>query len=170
MAQIGITTDRRMQVDAARALSTVLDTLSVRHAVAGGFAVALLGSQRQTKDIDFIVDVAPDKIKDVVRPRITQINPHFGRLGLQLYFAPTLVQGLAGEQLVLANRQNVLVEMLPTNFLGLPLAIDPGMVVKGEDSEEGSGNHNVLIGSKARILTIERPSDITSKCYTSLEA
>lgn len=140
MAQIGITTDKRMQVDAARALSTVLDALSIRHAVAGGFAVVLLGSKRQTKDIDFIVDLPPDKIKDSVRPQITQINPHFAQLGLQFYFAPTLVQDLAGEQLVFANRQNVLVEMLPTNFLGLPLAIDPSMVVKGEDSEEGSGN------------------------------
>ncbi|MCJ1469757.1 hypothetical protein MMC07_008399 [Pseudocyphellaria aurata] len=56
--QINVTTDRQKQMNAARALSRILDTLGIRHANLGGFAVALYGDERRTKDIDiFFADI-----------------------------------------------------------------------------------------------------------------
>lgn len=137
--KVNITSDVKKQVDAARALSTILDTLGIKHAIFGGFAVALYGGSRRTKDIDILVDIPAKDIRDVLRPRVTEINQHFAQLGLSYYFVPTLVDGLAGEQLVLANQENTLIETLPTNSLGLPQMLTPAMILHGEEREEGSG-------------------------------
>lgn len=145
---IKITNDKGAQVVAARALSSALDTLGVKHAIFGGFAVALYGNMRTTNDIDILVDVAEGEIRDILRGQITQLDQHFVEFGLKYYFAPRLMAGLAGEQLVLANEENILVETLPTNSLGLPPNIDASMIIRGEDMEEGSGD-KVLITPKA---------------------
>lgn len=137
--QIKTTTDKRVQADAARALCDVLDTLRIPHVIIGGFAVSLYGSDRFTHDIDVLVDIAPPKIQDFLRPQVSQINKHFAQMKLKYYFAPMLMEGLVGEQLVLANDGNVLVETLATNALGLPVQIDPAMVINSGGAEQGSG-------------------------------
>lgn len=152
--QIKTTTDTRVQADAARALCDVLDTLRIPHVIIGGFAVSLYGSDRFTHDIDVLVDIAPPKIQDFLRPQVSQINKHFAQMKLKYYFAPMLMEGLVGEQLVLANDGNVLVETLPTNALGLPVQIDPVMVINSGGAEQGSGK-KVLITLKSTDTDLE---------------
>lgn len=128
MAQrISITSSKQAQLAAARALSTALDTLGIKHAIFGGFALALYGSLGHTDDIDVLVDLTVPKIQGFLRPQVSKIDKHFAQLGLKYYFVPMLVDGLEGEQLVLANRENVLVETLPTGSLGLPSEINSGI-------------------------------------------
>ncbi|MCJ1469763.1 hypothetical protein MMC07_008405 [Pseudocyphellaria aurata] len=136
--QVSITVAKEKQVVAARALSTILDTLGIKHAFIGGFAVALYGGARRTKDIDILVDIPANDIRDFLRPRVTEINGHFAQSGLKYYFVPTLVDGLQGEQLVLANQDNTLIETLPTHSLGLPMTITPSMILHREETEDGS--------------------------------
>ena len=165
MNQIRTTTDKRVQADAARALCSVLDTLGIPHAIIGGFAVSLYGSARFTHDIDVLVDIASPKIQEFLRPQVSQINQHFAQMGFKYYFAPVLVEGLVGEQLLLANEGNVLVETLATNNLGLPGQLDPAMVINPRETGEGSGK-TVLITFKSTILTmklIRRPSNPSSQ-------
>lgn len=141
--QIKTTTDKRVQAEAARALCNVLDSLGIPHVIIGGFAVSLYGSDRFTHDIDVLVDIAPPKIQEHLRPQVSQINKHFAQINLKYYFAPMLMEGLVGEQLVLANDGNVLVETLATNNLGLPVHINPAMVITGGGAEQGSGKKNL---------------------------
>ena len=133
---ISVTSDLQAQQNAAKALSTALDTLDVPHAFIGGFALTQFGSTRRSDDIDILVEVEFEEIEDFLRPEVSRINPHFTQFGMQYYFVPTLVDGLAGEQLVLANKGNVHVDILPTDTLGLPSVIDPDMIY-GEEQERG---------------------------------
>ncbi|MCJ1465389.1 hypothetical protein MMC07_004007 [Pseudocyphellaria aurata] len=160
--QINVTVDRVKQLNAARALSGILDTLGIRHAVLGGFAVALYGGERHTKDVDVLVDISAKDIQDVLRPRMSEINGDFAQMGLRYYLVPRLVEGLEGEQLVLANEENTLIETLPTNTLRLPMAITDSMILQEGDGEECSGKP-IMISLKKQILTISRPSNSTSE-------
>lgn len=98
--KVSIFCDKKKQVDIARALSTILDTFGVKHAISGGFAVALYGGSRRTKDANILVEILARDIQDILRPQVTKTNQHFAKLGLNYYFVPTFVDGLAGEQLV----------------------------------------------------------------------
>lgn len=94
-------------------------------------------------DVDILVDLAPNQIRDVLRPQITRINQHFVELGLKFYYVPTLVDGLAVKEPVSINKGNVLIETLATNTLGLPLEIDPAMIIYPGQTEEDSGNKHL---------------------------
>lgn len=139
------TPNKGVQADTARALCNVLDTLGIQHVIIGGFAVSLHGGERFTYDIEVLVDIAPPKIQQFSRPQVSQINKHFAQMGFKFYFAPVLKEGLSGEQLVLANDGNVLIETLATNDLGLPVQIDSAMVVdRGGGTGEGSGKEALI--------------------------
>ncbi|MCJ1469758.1 hypothetical protein MMC07_008400 [Pseudocyphellaria aurata] len=162
--QIHITTTREKQIAAARALSAILDTLGIRHAILGGFAVALYGGRRRTKDIDVLVDIPAVDIQNVLWPRVSEINGHFAQMGLRYYFVPRLVEGLEGEQLILANEDNTLVETLPTNNLGLPMTITPGMIYHGEEGGEGFGLP--IVHPSILVLTkLKRWANISKSTY-----
>lgn len=88
--------------------------MQINHAVIGGFALSLFGSTRHTEDVDILVDLAPNTIRDFSRPQITRLNPHFVELGLRFYYVPTLADGMAVEELVLINKGNVLIETVKT--------------------------------------------------------
>lgn len=133
---ISVTSDIQAQRNAAKALSTALDTLEIPHAFIGGFALTQFGSTRRSDDIDILVQVVFEDIEDFIRPEVTRVNPHFAQFGEQYYFVPTLVDGLAGEQLVPANKGNVHVDILPIDTLGLPSRIEPAMVYR-EEQEGG---------------------------------
>ncbi|MCJ1465176.1 hypothetical protein MMC07_003792 [Pseudocyphellaria aurata] len=45
--------------------------------------MALCGGERQTKDIDVLVDVPAKDIQDVLRPRVSEINGHFAQMGFR---------------------------------------------------------------------------------------
>ena len=140
--RIKTTTNKGVQADVAWTLRNVLDTLGIKHVIICGFAVLLYWGERFTHDIDVLVDIAPPKIQEFLRP---QINKHFVQMGFKFYFAPVLKEGLSGEQLVLANDGNVLIETLATNDLGLPVQIDTAMVVDGGGgTEEGSGKEALI--------------------------
>lgn len=136
--QISISCDPKVQLHAAKAFSSILKELKINHAVIGGFALSLFGSSRHTNDVDILVDLAPNQIRDVLRPQITRINQHFVELGLKFYYVPTLVDGLAVKELVSINKGNVLIETLATNTLGLPLEVDPAMIIYPGQTEEDS--------------------------------
>lgn len=148
--QISITRNAGAQHHAAKALSSALNELKINHAIIGGFALHLLGSSRHTDDVDMMIDIIPNEIHDFLRPRLRCINQHFVELALKLYHVPKLVEGLAERELVLINEENVLMETLPTNTLGLPSEINPAMILYVGEEEGSSGELNVLIFPKAQ--------------------
>ncbi len=62
------------QTQAAKALSSILAEHGIGHAFIGGFAVNLLGNNRETADIDLEIDIADPAD---MRARVTKI--HLGR-------------------------------------------------------------------------------------------
>lgn len=178
--QISISCDPKVQLHAAKAFSSILKELKINHDVIGGFALSLFGSSRHTNDVEILVDLAPNQIRDVLRPQITRINQHFVELGLKFYYVPTLVDGLAVKELVSINKGNVLIETLATNTLGLPLEADPAMIIYPGQTEEDSvinililpptpppkKNHKILIIRNFR----KRAPYITSQCFNPHKA
>ncbi|MCJ1234658.1 hypothetical protein MMC14_002619 [Varicellaria rhodocarpa] len=122
---IRITADHSIQIEAAIAFSKELKKLDIRHAFIGGFALSIYGHNRSTQDIDILVDIPPSSVQSFLRPEVTRLNRHFNLAGLKYYYAPSLIGDLEGEQLVLANDANVIIETLPTKLLGLPSKICP---------------------------------------------
>ena len=139
--QIKITQESSRQVEAARVISEELTKLGIDHAFIGGFALFMHGSSRFTQDIDILVDLPPLSIHSYLCPEIARMNRHFGQVGLKYYFAPSLIGDLEGEQLVLANDCNVLIETLPTKSLGLPSQAGP-IIFCGDGIEETSAGSN----------------------------
>lgn len=132
--------DKRHQLVAARAFSNALDCLEIKHVITGSFAVYLYGCLRPTENISVLVDLPASKIYEYLRPQIAQRNPHFVQMDSNCYYALTLVDGLTGKELLFANKANVKIEILPTNYLGLPRTIEPRMM----DWELGLGTRSFL--------------------------
>lgn len=153
--QVSITRNVGAQHHAAKAFSSALNELQINHAIIGGFALHLLGSSRQTNDVDVMIDIVPNKIQAFLRPRLKCINKHFAELGLKLYHVPKLVEGLAEKELVLINKGNVLMETLPTNTLGLPSEINPVMILNVGEGEGSSGELKLNLSKIIKILIIE---------------
>jgi hypothetical protein len=126
--KISITQDPEQLTEAATVLSGELTRMKIPHAFIGGFAMTLYGSSRATRDIDVLIDVMPDQIVGYLHPELARVNGHFAKAGLQFYFAPELMDGLVGDELVDANRNNVLIEILPVKSLGLPSHVSPSML------------------------------------------
>ncbi|KAF5551292.1 hypothetical protein FMEXI_3410 [Fusarium mexicanum] len=75
--------------EAAQAFSRILTDQSIEHAFIGGFALNVLGSDRETLDID--VEVAMDDVKpNELRPRLLQLlqDQRFIVSNLKLFFVP----------------------------------------------------------------------------------
>ncbi|PNP84047.1 hypothetical protein FNYG_02735 [Fusarium nygamai] len=97
--------------EAAQAFSRILTDNNIEHAFIGGFALNLLGSNRETLDID--VEVAMDDAKpNELRPRLVQLlgdtDQRFMISDLKLFFVPN------GQDL------RVPIETLARGMLGLP--------------------------------------------------
>lgn len=52
--------------DLLKKIATVLDSLKIPYAVTGGVAVTIWGRARYTADIDIIIDIAPQKLKQLI--------------------------------------------------------------------------------------------------------
>ena len=86
---VKITNDAELQASAAKALSTILSSLGIRHVFIGGFALQVCGSARRTEDIDVLLDVDdPSKIRTITRPQIMAFNQQFNHSWVEvlLYF------------------------------------------------------------------------------------
>jgi hypothetical protein len=99
--------------EAAQAFSRILTDNNVEHVFVGGFALNLLGSNRETLDID--VEVAMDNAKpNELRPHLVQllreVDQRFMISDLKLFFVPK------NDQWDL----RVPVETLARGMLGLP--------------------------------------------------
>lgn len=121
-------TNSQIYRNAASALSDALKILNIPHAFIGGFALNLYGSNRQTIDIDVILDIDVAQINDFLRPRLIRMNKHFVQSGLKFYFAPDLFEDLTGDELIAANSDNVQIETLAVRTLGLPVRISTEMI------------------------------------------
>lgn len=141
-----ISFDLQAQHGAAIVLSHLLGELKIPHAFIGGFALRLYGSDRVTGDIDVLLQVDDvSELRNTIRPRIVELDRHFAEVGLKLYFAPSIIEGLEGRQLVEANRGNILVETLVTNSLGLPKRAGPILPFESTSS------------SPSRVLPVMHP-------------
>ena len=123
--EIPISEDPSLQYQAAKALSQELTKLGIGHVFIGGFAVKAYGGARSTNDIDILIEIPPDDVRSILRPKLAELNKHFIGYGLKYYYAPLLVGDLTGRDLLLANKANVLIETLPTRSLGLPAQAGP---------------------------------------------
>lgn len=75
--------------EAAYTLSMILNGNNVGHAYIGGFALNLLGSDRDTSDIDVLIDVdCPSHIHSYVTPILCGADSRFAVENYKLYFGP----------------------------------------------------------------------------------
>jgi hypothetical protein len=132
--QISVTTSRTDQSQAAKALSDTLSDLGCPHAYIGGFAWALLGSERPTQDIDVLIE-ARNRDLDEIRDKLSAVSKQFAKAGLnKLYYVKgsELKDDLTGDELVRASKNNVLIETLQAGDLGLPKVVEPKYSIKNE--------------------------------------
>lgn len=95
------------QLEAAEALSSILRSHDIDHAVIGGFAVNLLGHHRSTQDIDVEINFAGN-MRDELTQLLKQHDKRFAVQHHKLFFTP-------------ADSDNMIpVETLPLGELGLP--------------------------------------------------
>lgn len=91
--------------EAACTLSIILNQNNVGHAYIGGFALNLLGSDRETSDIDVLIDVdCPSLIRTYVTPILCGADSRFAVENYKLYFGPARIP----------------VELLTSGMLNLP--------------------------------------------------
>ncbi|KAJ7475964.1 hypothetical protein FB451DRAFT_1366594 [Mycena latifolia] len=62
---------------------------------------------------------------EALRKTLSQINAQFATVGLKFYFVQDISSNLSGAELVLASKDNVLIETLPAGKLGLPSEARP---------------------------------------------
>jgi hypothetical protein len=87
--------------------SRILTQQGILHAFIGGFGVRLLGSTRQTEDIDAVIDVDDSsEIISQICPLLQEQDSRFSVQGLKLYFTHQSIR--------------FPVETLATGILGLP--------------------------------------------------
>ncbi|KAK0244324.1 hypothetical protein EDD85DRAFT_807582 [Armillaria nabsnona] len=142
--KIHITMNHNSQEHAARVLSEKLTELSIRHAYIGGFAWRLLGSPRQTEDIDVLIEIPTDTLDlRTLRERMAEIDKRFTETVLKFYFVEDLdafsedsevqssdetndshPKGRTGIELLSRSKSNVLIETLSAGTLGLPDSVD----------------------------------------------
>ncbi|KAI1418583.1 hypothetical protein F5Y13DRAFT_184224 [Hypoxylon sp. FL1857] len=133
------------QLKAAEALSFILRSNNIDHAVIGGFAAVLLGHHRSTQDVDVEIDFAANMRDELVQLLIEQDN-RFAVQHRKLLFTPT------------NSADRVLVETLPLGELGLPREL---RIFKLESSEIPILHPAVLILTKmkraAQLIASTRP-------------
>ncbi|KAK0464604.1 uncharacterized protein EV420DRAFT_1053050 [Desarmillaria tabescens] len=145
--EIHITTSHNSQEHAARVLSEMLIELTIRHAYIGGFAWRLLGSGRQTEDIDVLIEIPKDTLDLwTLREKMAEIDKRFTENVLKFYFVEDIdafsedseSQGpdettktiqsrpkkRTGIELLSRSKSNVLIETLSAGTLGLPDSVD----------------------------------------------
>ncbi|KAK0449195.1 hypothetical protein EV421DRAFT_1397069 [Armillaria borealis] len=137
---IHTTSNHNSQEHAAQVLSETLTELSIRHAYIGGFAWRLLGSARQTEDIDVLIE-SPDTL--TLREKMAEIDKRFTDAVLKFYFVEDLdafsedseaqssdetiesrPKERTGIELLSRSKSNVLIETLSAGTLGLPDSVD----------------------------------------------
>ncbi|KAK0188143.1 hypothetical protein F5146DRAFT_1062186 [Armillaria mellea] len=142
---IHITANHDSQEHAARVLSEKLTELSIRHAYIGGFAWRLLGSARQTEDIDVLIEIPTDTPNlQTLREKMAEIDKRFTDTVLKFYFVEDLdafsedseaqssddtinesrPRKRTGVDLLSRSKSNVLIETLFAGTLGLPDSVD----------------------------------------------
>ena len=153
-----ITRNIQIQIEAASIISQELGRIGIKHAFIGGFAASFFGGQRETEDIDILVEISAEDVHEIARPKLTQQNPHFNQVNLEYYFTPQLIGDLQGEELVRASDCNVKIEMIPTKTLGLPPQAGPIIFMEGDDrvaTSETSNNSERSSSQKPKsVLTI----------------
>lgn len=132
------------QEHAARVLSEKLTELSIRHAYIGGFAWRLLGSPRQTEDIDVLIEIPTDTLDlQILREKMAEIDKRFTEAVLKFYFVEDLdafsedseaqssdetnesrPKERTGITILTRSKSNVLIETLSAGTLGLPDSVD----------------------------------------------
>ncbi|KAK0487344.1 hypothetical protein IW261DRAFT_1447382 [Armillaria novae-zelandiae] len=142
---IHTTTNHNSQEHAARVLSEKLTELSIPHAYIGGFAWRLLGSPRQTEDIDVLIEIPTDTLDlQMLRERMAEFDERFTDAALKFYFVEDLgafsedseaqsdetinesrpPKKRTGIELLSRSKSNVLIETLSAGTLGLPDSVD----------------------------------------------
>lgn len=141
---IRTTTNHNSQEHAARVLSEKLSELSIPHAYIGGFAWRLLGSERQTEDIDVLIKTPSDTLDlQMLREKMAEFDERFTDAALKFYFVEDLdafsedpevqTDGTSNEsrpkkrtgiELLSRSKSNVLIETLSAGTLGLPDSVD----------------------------------------------
>jgi hypothetical protein len=107
---------------AAVAVSGTLTDNGIRHAFIGGFALQMLGHERDTLDIDVYVDIEnPDEMRRQVSMVLCHADPRFAVLELKLFFLPEMDWDL-----------RIPIETLPRGLLGLPRTMSTMHVCDGE--------------------------------------
>ncbi|KAK0201708.1 hypothetical protein DFS33DRAFT_1349401 [Desarmillaria ectypa] len=145
--EIHITTSHGSQEHAARVLSEMLTELTIRHAYIGGFAWRLLGSARQTEDIDVLIEIPKDSLDlCTLREKMAEIDERFTENVLKFYFVEDIdafsedsesqspdettktiesrPKKRIGIELLSRSKSNVLIETLSAGTLGLPDSVD----------------------------------------------
>ncbi|EPE04395.1 hypothetical protein F503_01399 [Ophiostoma piceae UAMH 11346] len=98
------------QLEAAKALSLCLNSNGIGHAFIGGFALNVLGHERNTDDIDVLVHSTTAVIRKVMAESLRK-DSRFAYRGFKLFFTPS------------DGRHPVPIETLPTGELGLPTSL-----------------------------------------------
>ncbi|KAL7625832.1 hypothetical protein AAE478_005055 [Parahypoxylon ruwenzoriense] len=95
------------QREAAQALSDILKSNGIKHAIIGGYAVHLLGHNRKTDDVDVYLDIAVE-MRDQLTQLLMQNDSRFVVEHRKLFFTPT------------NSGNKIPLETLPIGQLGLP--------------------------------------------------
>ncbi|KAM0206382.1 hypothetical protein ACHAQI_008298 [Fusarium lateritium] len=97
--------------EAAQTLSLILTRHNIEHAFIGGFALNMLGSDRETCDIDVEIAVdSPNEIRDRIVPMLCHADSHFVEAYYKLYFGASRIpiETLARGTLNLPRRLTVI--------------------------------------------------------------
>ncbi|KAG9254057.1 uncharacterized protein F5Z01DRAFT_750512 [Emericellopsis atlantica] len=95
---------------AAAAVTPILEQHGIRHAYIGGYAVNVLGHDRQTDDIDILIDIENDK-------------PALQNMAQLLLDADTRFSLVTYKLTFTCGTHRIPIETLPTGELGLPREI-----------------------------------------------
>ncbi|KAH6964545.1 hypothetical protein DER45DRAFT_610868 [Fusarium avenaceum] len=117
--------------EAAYTLSMILNGNHVGHAYIGGFALNLLGSDRDTSDIDVLIDVdCPSHIHSYVTPILCGADSRFAVENYKLYFGPAhiTIELLTCGMLNLPRRLSIIPTDTPIFPVPLPI-LQPGVLI-----------------------------------------
>ncbi|KAG5661355.1 hypothetical protein KAF25_005477 [Fusarium avenaceum] len=117
--------------EAAYTLSMILNGNHVGHAYIGGFALNLLGSDRETSDIDVLLDVdCPSHIHSYVTPILCGADSRFAVENYKLYFGPARIpiELLTCGMLNLPRRLSIMPTDTPIFPVPLPI-LPPGVLI-----------------------------------------
>ncbi|KAK1226286.1 hypothetical protein PQX77_010759 [Marasmius sp. AFHP31] len=133
---IRITDATEKQLEAAKIITKLLSESGCRVAFIGGFAMALLGSDRKTQ-MNLLIELAKDLSISDAREMVMRKDPSFVKddAGIHFYKVDSeeykeLVpndpaKGIDAHYLLRHASNNVLIETLPVGQLGLPLVAGP---------------------------------------------